>query len=153
MTFNPVLSSFKFLSLSLSGKVHQHPESDGKTIDIQGNCYTIFRHISIKKNRNGTPPVVLILRFKFRHSSLKKDKFESFFQIPVFAGLPGFEGKCWTFDEANGIFQGVYQWESRSHAEEYLQSFAVQYVKKKSTQPVESFIIPEKGLADMLSLK
>jgi len=69
-------------------------------------------------------PTVLVLRFSFKHNSLKRNRIVSFLQIPVFTGLLGFQEKLWTFDPETGTFQGLYQWQSEKHAEGYLSSFA-----------------------------
>lgn len=143
MIFNPFISVLKFIQLLVSNRINIHKESINKTISLNDSKYLIFRHISIKGKNKGNSTGVLVLKFKFHHSSLEKDCRNSFFQIPIFVGLPGFQSKLWTFDKENGVFQGVYQWKSPEHIHGYLNSFAVKFVKKKAVENTVDYKIYE----------
>jgi hypothetical protein len=51
----------------------------------------------------------------------------------------------------NGDFQGLYEWNSVEQAEEYVNSFAMNFMTKRSIPGSVSYeIIPEIGLVDHL---
>ena len=49
--------------------------------------------------------------------------------------------KYWTFNEATGYFQGIYQWESKEIAEKYPDSFIYKLMTKCFTPETLSYEI------------
>jgi len=71
-----------------------------------------------------------------------------FSRIPmlVFMGFRGFRSKCWMVDEATGLCQGVYEWDTLQDAENYSKSVAVSFITKRSVLgSVSSEIIESKN--------
>jgi len=142
MIFNPILSILHFTFLLLTFRIRSGRSYRDRELSVDGSRFLVFRAVFLKDPpSSGTAsgnafgnagPVVVVLRFRFPHGSLKKDRWVSFFQIPVFAGLPGFEGKVWSFSPETGFFQGIYQWKNEECAVGYLNSFAVRFVKRKA---------------------
>lgn len=134
MKFSPVISFLKFPLLCLSGKVIYPKGLIDNTIKVNNNYFLVFRYVTVKKNTPDKSPAVLILKFRFEGRTLKQDRLFSLLQIPIITGLPGFEGKLWTYDEKNDSFQGVYQWESVEHINGYLKSFAYDFINKRAVK-------------------
>ena len=50
----------------------------------------------------------------------------------VIAGFPGFQTKMYALNKENGFWQGMYQWESSKHLEDYLNSFVYKMMNKRA---------------------
>ena len=68
------------------------------------------------------------VRFQVAHMSAKQNKLFSLLPIPFFIGLPGFRSKLWTLNEASGVSQGIYQWDTVQDATNYAHSFAMKFM-------------------------
>jgi hypothetical protein len=67
---------------------------------------------------------VQILIVNFNLDGLAEEDFASSADelAPAFAGVPGLVSKVWLADRAEGIFGGVYTFESEKAVDDYLQS-------------------------------
>lgn len=66
-------------------------------------------------------------------------------------GLPGFREKYWMINKLNGDFQGIYEWESEEAARNYADSFAMNFMTKRSVSGSINYeIIPEIGVGEYL---
>ena len=65
-----------------------------------------------------------ILIVNFNLAGLSEEEFASSCDelAPVFAAVPGLVSKVWLADRAEGIFGGVYTFESEEAVDDYLQS-------------------------------
>ena len=65
-----------------------------------------------------------ILIVNFTLDGLSEEEFESSSDevAPAFAAVPGLASKVWLADRAEGIFGGVYTFESEQAVDDYLQS-------------------------------
>lgn len=65
-----------------------------------------------------------ILIVNFNLDGLSEEEFSSSCDelAPVFAAVPGLASKVWLADRAEGIFGGVYTFESQQAGDDYLQS-------------------------------
>jgi hypothetical protein len=65
-----------------------------------------------------------ILIVNFNLDGLSEEEFESSCNelAPAFAAVPGLASKVWLADRAEGIFGGVYTFESEEAVDDYLQS-------------------------------
>jgi hypothetical protein len=67
---------------------------------------------------------VQILIVNFNLDGLSEEEFESSSDevAPAFAAVPGLTSKVWLADRAEGIFGGVYTFESEQAVDDYLRS-------------------------------
>jgi hypothetical protein len=65
-----------------------------------------------------------ILIVSFSLDGLSEEQFESSCDelAPAFAAVPGLASKVWLADRAEGVFGGVYTFESEKAVDDYLQS-------------------------------
>jgi hypothetical protein len=65
---------------------------------------------------------ILIVNFNLDGMSEKEFETASDELAPVFAAVPGLVSKVWLADRAEGVFGGVYTFESEQALDEYLRS-------------------------------
>lgn len=98
-----------------------------------GNDAQIFRQVIFKKPYiDDTVAALFHVEFRLKGMSPRMNKLFSNFPIPFFVGLPGFCAKFWCLDTSNGDFHGFYKWQSKEHAAEYSNSFAMKFMSKRS---------------------
>lgn len=106
----------------------------GQNIRLEnGNDAQIFRQVIFKKPYiDDTAAALFHVKFHLKGMSPGMNKLFSNFPIPFFVGLPGFCAKFWCLDTSNGDFHGFYKWQSKEHAEEYSNSFAMKFMSGRS---------------------
>jgi hypothetical protein len=144
MSSNSVYTFIKALTNIVTFKTRFKRNDIGKTVQMHdGYKFTVFRH-AIKNSKPATNPVVLCVRLHFTEKSTKPS-------MPMLSvlGFPGFREKYWMINHWNEDFQALYEWDTKEDAEEYVNSFAMNYLKKKSVpRSIHYEIIPGIGLAD-----
>lgn len=99
-----------------------------------GQEFIIFRHITDYPVTDTGQAVTYIVRFKFRRLSHLANKFASIIPMLLISGFPGFQTKMYAVNKENGYWQGMYQWKTRKHLEEYLESFVYKMMNKRAIQ-------------------
>lgn len=152
---SPLNSGIRFIGKALSNQVHFPNQFNGKQIRIgKEEAFEIFRHIVIGsvKDLYDEQGALFIVKFKLENMSLEKNIKFSRFPIPMFTGLPGFRAKFWMLSHNTGYNQGIYQWKSVADAKNYSQSFAMNFMKKRSIPNSASFmIIPDSNIYDFIN--
>jgi hypothetical protein len=105
-----------------------------------GEEFSIFRHITTHPLKNGTGRNVFIVRFKFAALSHKTNKLASIIPMLLITGFPGFDTKMYAVNKENGYWQGMYQWKSKEHLEEYKKSFVYKMMNKRAIKETLSSI-------------
>ena len=109
--------------------------------------YNIFRHITIKNVQNDALSTVFIVSFKFARLSHKANKKASIIPMLLISGFPGFVKKIYAVNPENGYWQGMYQWKSLNHLEEYKKSFVFKIMNKRAILgSINSFEIENENL-------
>jgi hypothetical protein len=97
-----------------------------------GQEFTIFRHITIYPMKNIDQAITFIVRFKFARLSHNANRIASIIPMLLITGFPGFQVKMYAVNKENGFWQGMYQWKTRKHLEEYLKSFVYKMMNKRA---------------------
>jgi hypothetical protein len=97
-----------------------------------GEEYTIFRHITTQSLKAQKTATTFIVRFKFARLSHKANKIASVIPMLLITGFPGFQTKMYAVNKKNGFWQGMYQWKTQKHLEEYLNSFVYKMMNKRA---------------------
>jgi hypothetical protein len=123
-----------------------------KTVLMKDNSkYRIFRHITIKNVENDAETTVFIVSFKFARLSHKANKKASIIPMLLITGFPGFVKKIYAVNPENGYWQGMYQWKSLRHLEEYKKSFVFRTMNKRAIQgSINSFEIENENLVNFI---
>ncbi|MBC8264336.1 MAG: hypothetical protein H8E47_09465 [Anaerolineales bacterium] len=135
MNHNPLLAFLRTHWYLLSGRLHFPRERIGETLTMEDSQeFTIFRQVIVDpgKDQPEKPGAVFRVRFRVANMSPEQNKRFSLLPIPFFVGLPGFRSKLWTLDEANGVFQGIYEWDTVQDAQNYAKSFAMRFMTGRS---------------------
>lgn len=143
MKLNPIFSVLKTLLNSIQGQIHFPNSFNGMKVKMEDNQeFEIFRHVVIG-DKGDTPEngAVFIVRFKLSNMSIEENKRFSRLPIPMFIGLPGFKAKFWMCDERSGYNQGIYQWQSYRDAVNYSNSFAMNFMSKRSEKGSVSYYV------------
>lgn len=149
---NPVWSFFKTLVYLVTGRLLFPSNRVGETYKMEdGKDFVVFRHAIAKTKSRGQSPAVFKVRFLLVNMTPKQNKLFSLLPIPFFIGLPGFRTKFWMIDEKEGYFQGLYEWDSFLDAQNYSQSFAMKFMKKRSVHGTANFeILADKRVEDYI---
>jgi hypothetical protein len=119
----------------LTGKLKFSKQYLGNKIKMKnGSEFTIFRNITRHPLNQSTMDCVFIVSFKFSHLTYKANKITSVIPMLLITGFPGFIKKIYTVNFENGYWQGMYQWESKEHLEEYKKSFVFRMMNKRAIQ-------------------
>ena len=149
MRLNPFLSLLKTLGYALSGRLHFPRKRIGEVLTMKdGQEFVIFRQVIVDPGQvqPEKPGAVFRVRFQVAHMSPKLNKIFSLLPIPFFIGLPGFRSKLWMLNNADGGFQGIYEWDTVQDAEKYAGSFAMKFMAVRAVPgSVSCEIIPEQA--------
>jgi hypothetical protein len=123
-----------------------------KTVLMKDNSkYRIFRHITIKNVENDAETTVFIVSFKFARLSHKANKKASIIPMLLITGFPGFVKKIYAVNPENGYWQGMYQWKSLRHLEEYKKSFVFRIMNRRAIPgSINSFEIENENLVNFI---
>jgi hypothetical protein len=69
----------------------------------------------------------------------------------LITGFPGFTAKIYAVNYKNGFWQGMYQWKSTQHLDEYKKSFVFRIMNKRAIPgSIHSFTIENKIILDFI---
>lgn len=152
---NPVRSVFVSTFNFISFRNHFPNGSIGDTLEMNDTTkFKIFRHVVVgkKKKLKEEKGAIFIIRFKLAEMSVDENEKYSRRPIPMFIGLPGFRAKFWMNNSETGYNQGIYQWKTEQDAINYSNSFAVDFMSKRSVPGSISFeIIPNTNIYEYVS--
>lgn len=97
-----------------------------------GQKFIIFRHIYYYPVDDNEQSVTYIVRFKFARLSHNANRFASIIPMLLITGFPGFQTKMYAVNKENGYWQGMYQWKSKKHLDDYLKSFVYKMMNKRA---------------------
>ena len=97
-----------------------------------GQEFKIFRHITVSPVKDTEQAVTFMVRFKFARLSHNANRFASIIPMLLITGFPGFQTKMYAVNKKNGYWQGMYQWKTKKHLEDYLKSFVYKMMNKRA---------------------
>lgn len=128
----PVCLIISLLKL-LTRKLRLPNKYSGCSIKMEdGQGFTIFRHITKYPVRNVEQATTFIVRFKFARLSHNANRIASIIPMLLITGFPGFQIKMYAVNKENGYWQGMYQWKTQKHLEDYLKSFVYKMMNKRA---------------------
>lgn len=117
----------------LIGKLIFSKQFIGETVKMDKKSnYQNFRHITNKHVASDNKSIVFIVSFKFSSLSHKANKLASIIPMLLITGFPGFEKKIYAVNHENGYWQGMYQWKTKKHLDDYLNSFVYKMMNKRA---------------------
>ena len=147
----PVCLGISLVRLIL-GKIRFSKKHLGKNVVmLDGQAYTIFRHVQRHPASESDAPSIFVVRFKFSRLSHQANKIASIIPMLIITGYPGFHIKMYGVNKENGSWQGMYQWESEQALFEYTQSFVYRIMNKRAIQnSISSFELKGERLIDYI---
>jgi len=129
---HPILLA-RSIRLWFKGYIHFPKEQNGSTIKEEED-FIIFRKVvlGLKEKQHFNQGVVLKVFFRFKRFSLNINKILSLIPIPFIIAQRGFRSKTWLFGKQTGTFHGLYEWDNAENAEQYLNSFPLKLMKRRS---------------------
>ena len=116
-----------------------------------GREFTIFRHITIHPLDRSTTNCIFMVNFKFAHLSHKANRMVSIIPMLLITGFPGFVSKCYAVNYESGYWQGMYQWKSIRHLEDYKKSFIYKMMNKRAIkETIKSVALNHQKLSDFI---
>ena len=132
---SPPVCLFISIGRLLAGKLKLSKQYLKDTVKMDdGQEFTIFRHITKYPHRNDEQAVTFVVRFKFARLSHNANRFASIIPMLLITGYPGFQTKMYAVNTENGYWQGMYQWKTQKHHEDYLKSFVYKMMNKRAIQ-------------------
>lgn len=119
------------LRLSLRHRGEAMRMEDGSVFRIFRN-FKMIRQSTTQHSQSFQQSCVFVVRFKFSRLSHSANKIASVLPMMIIAGSPGFQQKIYAVNPDNGYWQGMYQWESLAHLEEYKKSFIYRMMNKRA---------------------
>ena len=117
----------------LTGKLRLSKQFMGRTVEMGKNSnYQIFRHVTNKHVDSDNKSANFIVSFKFSKLSHKANKLASIIPMLLITGNPGFQKKMYAMNKEKGYWQGMYQWKSQKHLDDYLNSFVYKMKNKRA---------------------
>jgi hypothetical protein len=143
------------LTWMLSRKLRYNKKYIGNKLKMDnGEEYIIFRHITCSIVNPEPAKCVFIVSFKFKRLSHKANKIVSLIPMLLITGFPGFSTKIYAENPLNGYWQGMYQWKSKKHLEEYKKSFVFRMMNKRAIPgSIKSIEFADRSLFDIIKLK
>ena len=147
----PVCLGISLVRLLL-GKMRYSNQYLGYSVKREdGKEFKIFRHITVNPINENETAIILIVSFKFARLSHKANKIASIIPMLLITGFPGFNTKIYAVNVGNGYWQGMYQWKSKKHLEEYKNSFVYKMMNKRAiTDTIRSNEFSNKKLTDFI---
>ncbi len=116
-----------------------------------GSVFRIFRHIGTHPMKSGSDHCVFIVSFKFSRLSHNGNRIASVIPMLIIAGYPGFVQKIYAVNEANGYWQGMYQWKSEAHLARYRRSLVFRVMNKRAIPgSIISLVLPGRELGNFI---
>jgi len=123
-----------------------------EVVMLDGQSYTIFRHVQVHPVPDSDASSIFVVRFKFSRLSLQANKIASIIPMLIITGYPGFHIKMYGVNKENGFWQGMYQWESVQALNEYTKSFVYRIMNKRAIQSsISSFELKGERLIDYIN--
>jgi hypothetical protein len=97
-----------------------------------GREFTIFRNISNRTIQDTDKAVTFIVRFKFARFSHNGNRIASIIPMLLITGYPGFQIKMYAVNKETGYWQGMYQWKSKKHLDDYMNSFVYKMMNRRA---------------------
>lgn len=129
---NPAIGVTRTLALMAAGRFQFHPEAVDRILETDDAArYRVFRRVTTRGD--APPPAALfIVRFTVKGMTVRQNIRFSRLPMLVFMGFAGFRSKYWCVDDTTGAYQGVYEWQTRAHAEAYVASIALRFMTDRS---------------------
>ena len=142
------ISLFKILT----GSLRIPKQYIGTSVKMNdGQQFTIFKHITTYPLEESKTSTVFIVRFKFARLSHKSNKIASIIPMLLITGFPGFDTKMYAVNFENGYWQGMYQWKSKDHLEDYKKSFVFKMMNKRAiSESLSSIDLKDLKLIDYI---
>jgi hypothetical protein len=139
----------------ITGKLRLSKQFIGEIIEMDDlSSYKIFRHITDRKVAFNSKNTVFIVSFKFAHLSHRGNKIASIIPMLMITGFPGFVKKIYAVNPENGFWQGMYQWESSEHLEDYKKSLVFKVMNKRAIPgTINSIQFQDKSLDSFINEK
>lgn len=148
----PIVCLLISISQLLTGKLRFSKRYFNIPIKMEnGKRFVIFRHITTDPLKFVDGECVFIVSFKFARLSHKANKITSIIPMLMIAGFPGFIAKIYAVNPNDGYWQGMYQWKSINHLEEYKKSFVFKMMNKRAIpDSITSVEITNQSLTDFV---
>jgi hypothetical protein len=139
--FNPLYGFANTIKLAAMGKIHFPKTQVGEILQMEdGERFEIFRHVVVDQRPGGpvTPDATFKVGFHTSSISRRRNELYSWITMLFIVGLPGFRSKRWMVEERKGDrpgleWRGIYEWDTTQEAESYASSFAMRFMKNRST--------------------
>jgi hypothetical protein len=151
----PIVCLITTIIQLLTGKLRFSKRYFNYAVEMEnGKRFVIFRHITIHPLNKTEAGCVFIISFKFARLSHKANKLTSIIPMLMIAGFPGFVTKMYAVNSDDGYWQGMYQWKSIEHLEDYKKSFVFRMMNKRAIQDtIKSVKMINQNLIDIIENK
>ena len=152
---SPPVCLFISIGRLLTGKLRLSKHYLKDTVKMEdGQEFIIFRHITDYPVIVNEHAITFIVRFRFARLSHNANRFASIIPMLLITGFPGFQTKMYAVNKENGYWQGMYQWKTKKHLENYLESFVYKMMNKRAIhETIKTFQYENKSLDNFIKEK
>ncbi len=122
---------FRTLGYQVTGRLHSPKNQIGKIFaNPNGEEFVVFKQ-SVLDPMPGEvekPEAMFRVQFQVPKISPWRDRLIISLKSPIFVALPGFRSKLWMVNEKNNTYQGVYEWSTLRDAENYVNSYSMEFM-------------------------
>lgn len=129
---SPLSSLVSYVNFRIRGRVRFPRSRKGTVVETRWGNYRVLKEIAVERPDENAPEAIFMVRFHLINMSPRLNAVFLNLPVPFYAGLPGFRGKLWMFNDATGDFQGLYEWSTPDDARAYAGSFAARFMKRRS---------------------
>ncbi len=142
---NPAIGVVRTLAMMATGRVRFHPDDVDRILETDDRArYRVFRHVTVQRDAP-LPAALYIVRFTVQGMTVRQNIRFSRLPMLVCMGFAGFRSKYWCVDDTTGAYQGVYEWQTRAHAEAYVASIALRFMTNRSIPGSVSYRILDRS--------
>jgi len=146
--YNIIYSLLHYLVFKITRRIKFLEDNVGNQVILRKvENYKVFLEMEVLTKDKQPKQGNAIFRVYFHASSVSQATIikRTKYTIPFFVGLPGFCTKQFLVNQDDGIFSGRYEWETIEMAQRYASSYAVKFMKKRSSPyPISYEIIDKK---------
>lgn len=134
--YNPLYSFFCYLKIKRDKRILFLTKNIGREVTFpHSGTYRIFQEMAIQNKDMSIKKGKAQFRISFHSPRVAVDSIikRTKHTFPFFSGLPGFCNKQFMVNEKDKTFSGRYEWETVEMAQNYARSFAVEFMRRRSS--------------------
>ncbi|SUE15511.1 Uncharacterised protein [Rhodococcus gordoniae] len=138
-------SAVGMVRLLRARRLHNPRRNVGQRVRFaDGSSAVVYRETRVDDGR-ADDPALLVVGFVLRGirgPGHRAFRLESWLNIPMFVGFPGFRSKLWMTHDEHGCYRGIYEWDGAERAASYVRALSWVLGLVSVTGSIRAHIVP-----------